>query len=388
MGTQSPCLEWAEQLVLRQDDLAPSERAALDAHLATCPACAHARSDYWRLVSRLQALPSPTVRPLPRLLPELLYNAEDYPTPGHMEYGRNGGAPLRLPLPSDNAGALCGGAMCGRADMYGRPLQVPYTGSCMRAPYAQIISVLYSLVAVLAVGLLLSGYIWLLGSVHRSNAGILAQPVSAQLLATPDVLDFGMLDEGKTKTLGFDIKNTGSGTLDWQASVDPGSVPWLKVSQRAGRLTPGSATHVTATVDGTALVNRGMLQYIAFVQVSSNGGYANVVAVASVPPRCLTASAVSFFFQGVTGDADPPTQVVKITSCGAVGPWMVETRTDDSKNWLSVSPASGYLARGASVTLTIKVTLAGLDSRTYEGHIFFGIGTNAGEEGSVTLNVR
>src|SRR5260370_5912142 len=67
MRSQPPCMAWAEKLALRQEDLAPADRAALAAHIQTCPACAAAQADYHFLDSRLRALPLPALKPLPRL---------------------------------------------------------------------------------------------------------------------------------------------------------------------------------------------------------------------------------------------------------------------------------------------------------------------------------
>jgi hypothetical protein len=66
-----PCPEWAELLTATHpDDLSPAQRAALDTHLATCPACAAVRADYLRLDGYIQRLP--TSRPLPAFPPQLL----------------------------------------------------------------------------------------------------------------------------------------------------------------------------------------------------------------------------------------------------------------------------------------------------------------------------
>lgn len=66
-----PCAEWAELLAaVFPADLAPADRAALGAHLATCPACAAVKADYQRMDARIRALPAP--RPLDGLPPRLL----------------------------------------------------------------------------------------------------------------------------------------------------------------------------------------------------------------------------------------------------------------------------------------------------------------------------
>ncbi len=66
-----PCAEWADILtVTHPDDLSSSWRTALEAHLATCAACAAVRADYERLDRYIQRLP--TSRPLPAFPPQLL----------------------------------------------------------------------------------------------------------------------------------------------------------------------------------------------------------------------------------------------------------------------------------------------------------------------------
>src|SRR2546426_12153365 len=67
MRSQPPCATWAEKLALRREDLSPVDRADLDAHIQTCPACEAVQEDYDFLDSRLRALPPPALKPLPRL---------------------------------------------------------------------------------------------------------------------------------------------------------------------------------------------------------------------------------------------------------------------------------------------------------------------------------
>src|SRR5579883_8077 len=70
MKSRPPCLEWREKLALRHEDLSPSEQQALDAHVKTCDACASALADYHFFEARLDALPPPSIKPLPRLSPQ------------------------------------------------------------------------------------------------------------------------------------------------------------------------------------------------------------------------------------------------------------------------------------------------------------------------------
>ena len=76
MGNQPPCAVWAEKLALRHEDLSPADRAALEAHVRTCPACEATRADYRFLDARLVTLPLPSMQPLPRLFPRLTLKDE------------------------------------------------------------------------------------------------------------------------------------------------------------------------------------------------------------------------------------------------------------------------------------------------------------------------
>lgn len=65
-----PCAHWAELLDAHPEHLSPAERVALDAHIATCPACAAVRADNQHMDAHIRGLPDPT--PLPGLPLRLL----------------------------------------------------------------------------------------------------------------------------------------------------------------------------------------------------------------------------------------------------------------------------------------------------------------------------
>lgn len=76
MKTSPPCVEWRERLALRHEDLSPADQQALDAHVDKCEACATALADYHFFEARLDALPPPAIRPLPRLSPHFFEQSE------------------------------------------------------------------------------------------------------------------------------------------------------------------------------------------------------------------------------------------------------------------------------------------------------------------------
>jgi WD40 repeat protein len=67
MKNQPPCLEWADKIGLRHEDLSRQEQTSLHEHLQTCQSCRNAQQDYNFLTERIHALPPPIVKPLPRL---------------------------------------------------------------------------------------------------------------------------------------------------------------------------------------------------------------------------------------------------------------------------------------------------------------------------------
>ena len=76
MKTSPPCVEWRERLALRHEDLSLADQQALDAHVDKCEACATALADYHFFEARLDALPPPAIRPLPRLSPHFFEQSE------------------------------------------------------------------------------------------------------------------------------------------------------------------------------------------------------------------------------------------------------------------------------------------------------------------------
>jgi hypothetical protein len=85
-----PCKRWRLKLAATHpDDLDPAERAALEAHLATCPSCAAVYAAYAQMDAAVLRLPGPA--PLEALPPKLLalWEAED-------QQAASGRVPTRL----------------------------------------------------------------------------------------------------------------------------------------------------------------------------------------------------------------------------------------------------------------------------------------------------
>lgn len=81
---QPPCKKWADKLVLRPDELSPTEYAALQTHLKICPACTAQQASYQHLSARLRALPTPQTNSLLYVLPELFPGEEGLERGNHV----------------------------------------------------------------------------------------------------------------------------------------------------------------------------------------------------------------------------------------------------------------------------------------------------------------
>ncbi len=73
-----PCERWAPLLAASPGDLTAADRAALDRHVATCPACAIVRAEYQRMDALIRGLPAPAgFSELPPRLAQWLLTPEE-----------------------------------------------------------------------------------------------------------------------------------------------------------------------------------------------------------------------------------------------------------------------------------------------------------------------
>ncbi len=336
MNDLSPCVDWAEKLALKPEDLAPTERAALNAHLTICDACGAVSADYRLLIARMRARPVPAVGPLPHLLPELFYLQEDQKK-------------------ADRATA-----------------RVAPTFPRRRTPKRStilIISILRPMAAVLIVGIILSSYAWIFEHYRPTLGGSVPPLLPAQLAVKPEYLDFSMVDTGENEAAQIEVSNTGGHALNWH--VDPvwSQAFWLVLSKSAGTLAPGTHEWITAKV---SLVNMKGIHYATSLLFASNGGNVNVLVNASV--QCILTSPQALFFAGTPGKGDPPPQSLAINSCNGTGTWSAILYTQGAR-WLNLSQVSGSLVNGKAQSVLIKINLAGLAAGVYTGHILFTLGS-------------
>jgi len=347
MNDLSPCVDWAEKLALKPEDLAPTERAALNAHLATCAACGAVFADYRLLIARMRARPVPAVHPLPHLLPELFYLQEDQKKAGILADTPAASKLIHMPT-----------------------TRIPPRRRTPKRSTILIIGILRPMAAILIVGIILSGYGWLLEHYRPTLGGSVPPVLLAHLAIKPSYLDFTTIDAGESETAQIEVSNTGGQTLNWHVDLASSQAFWLVLSKSTGTLAPGTHQWITAKV---SLVNMKGIRYATSLLFASNGGKVYVLVSASV--QCIITTPVSVSFEATLGKGDPPPQSLAITSCRGTGTWSATVNTPENASWLSLSQVSGSLVNGKAQSVLIKINLAGLAAGAYTGHIFFTLGS-------------
>lgn len=170
-------------------------------------------------------------------------------------------------------------------------------------------------------------------------------PATPSLGVLPAAFNFGTARIADT----FTVYNAGGGTLAWQAAAVP---PWVTLSTGSGSLTQGVQT-VQITIDRNILPPG---QNSATFQIRSNGGDVDVSVAAQVEegvgPAELDVSPVSVDFGTATNSA---TLTLRNTGADELT-WSVS----ESLAWLSATPTSGRTQAGATSTVTLAASRAGL----------------------------
>jgi Viral BACON domain len=209
---------------------------------------------------------------------------------------------------------------------------------------------------------------------------VLAPPV---LAASPTTLTFTQATGSSTQSI--TVSNTGGEPLDWTAALASGAPAYVTItSATSGTLAAGAQTTVTITVDTTNVP--GGTNVTTGVTISATDPLTNAAVKGSpaavsiqimTPPPAMQLSPTTLAFTG-TG-----TQTVTLTNSGGNGlNWSAGT---PSQPWLTVAPASGSDAAGASSPLTFSVDVTGLTTGTYQATVMITPSTGAAQ--TVTVNV-
>ncbi len=175
------------------------------------------------------------------------------------------------------------------------------------------------------------------------------------------------------------ITNTGSGTLNWNATEN---AAWLSVSPASGT---GNGALVVSV--NTAGLSAGTVSAPITITASGASNTPQTVTVSLVvtAPAAPTIgySPASLSFTATQGGTNPSNQTISITNTGTgTLSWSVS----DNATWLTLSPTSGT----GNGSVTASVNLSGLAAGTYNATITIaGTGaTNTPQTVPVTLTVN
>jgi hypothetical protein len=199
--------------------------------------------------------------------------------------------------------------------------------------------------------------------VHPGNQQALSTAPQLQLSASH--IDFGTVNMQDS----FVLTNTGSQQVQWQAGID-GNSPWLSISPTFGTFSQKEAVNVS--IRRSNLAPRTYTGYINFFQQGTNDPLTlmvtmrvttmNVTPTASPPPITQTAGPTplpgmvlttnALAFNAIQGK-NPAQQAFTLTNPGnAPLNWAITDNANPS-TLLSISPVSGTVAPGSSVSITV-----------------------------------
>ena len=138
---------------------------------------------------------------------------------------------------------------------------------------------------------------------------------------------------------------------------------------------------VTGLTDSTPYYYR--VRAVNFPGASANST-TGMATTAAYTGGALAIMPSSLAYSGTYGGSDPAAQSLVITNFGEAGCTVTNT---GSSGWFSVAPSGASLANNASLTITGRVSLTGLNAGTYITTNTLSGGTNGAQSLTVTLTV-
>lgn len=223
---------------------------------------------------------------------------------------------------------------------------------------------------------------------NKASTPVMVQetPPTPPLLQLPlKQVDLGENTAGVVSHKRITLANAGGDKVNWQGSSDS---PWLTLTPPGGSF--AGREDVVITVDRSSLPPQAYKGHITFTQQDSSASPLELTVTMGVNPASanLVISNAAFTFSGdpVT---NPAAQSISIQNNGGQAlNWTASALTAGGVNWLSLSASSGFLAAGASSTMSVIATSAGLSIGTYQGTITFSYGGVTATPVAVTLIVN
>jgi PKD repeat protein len=174
-------------------------------------------------------------------------------------------------------------------------------------------------------------------------------------------------------TLTYTLSNSGETAIDWTANK---TADWLSLSAVAGSLAPGASIDVAVSLNAVAdeLAIGSHEDTVSFANLTDGHGAISRAVLLTVEPVAGTLDLVTagaFQSTGFTGGPFEPDEAVYdlVNDSGSSIDWLATNVPD----WLEVSPASGTLAPGEQVSITLRLGAVAGDMAVgiYEGSTTF-----------------
>lgn len=215
-----------------------------------------------------------------------------------------------------------------------------------------------------------------------SNTVLAVSPQSFQFTATQG--------QGNLASQTLVISNTGQGSLNWQANIDPSVAPWLSVNPQGGTISSSQSTQVVVSVSSAGLSAGKYSTQITVTAVDNSGNQAQnspqtIPVMLTVLPGCsFQVTPASLSFTAKFSQPRPPGQDILLAmlgSCPQSLSWTATVNTG-TKVWLILSATSGMVDNQGSV-ITAKVRSRVLLPGVYTGQIVI---SASGGNGGVIQN--
>jgi uncharacterized protein (TIGR03437 family) len=235
-------------------------------------------------------------------------------------------------------------------------------------------------------------------TLYVTSGGSITVPVSLTLgtggggtgglVGTPSPVNFNLSSQGAASTQNVTITfNGGTATVSNVVTNTTSGQNWLQ----AAALSPPAGAIGTVAVTANAFgLAAGV--YSGTVAVTTNFGSLSIpvnLTVGGSGQATITLSTTSLSFAYQTGQAQPPSQSVTLTTTGGAQiPFTAVASTNTTPSWLSIIPTSGTVGSGiAPTSITANVNAAGLAAGTYTGTIAITPTGGTAQTVTVTLTV-
>ncbi|MBI5196916.1 MAG: hypothetical protein HZA10_11445 [Nitrospirae bacterium] len=217
-----------------------------------------------------------------------------------------------------------------------------------------------------------------IASLNASRVDVFGVDSYTVMGVSPLTLSFEGQQGGDPQAQNVEISNTGTGTLNWSASV---SDSWITLSQTSGSTPPAQLSILNVGINLAGLLAG---TYSGTVTVTAESGVTEVVSVSltvTAPPAVLSVNPSSLDYTSLNGLV-PSAQTLTIENTGG---GTLDWNATSNSSWITLNKYSG----AAPDTITVSVDPAGLSAGIYVGTITVTADSATGSPANiiVTLNV-